>query len=110
MKARKKLSSIKKYKRYERILWHIPPAWAVIGFKQLFLDNLQFVSCIGKIAIRTKIKSVIQNCTITSMWFIKIPLAAAWIFWIINAHQRIKSKGLVPPMGSKSFACFWVRV
>ena len=23
------------------------------------------------------------------MWLIKILLAAAWIFWIINAHQRI---------------------
>ena len=26
------------------MLWLIPPAWAVIGFRQLFLDNLQFVS------------------------------------------------------------------
>lgn len=95
MKTKKKtfeLSSIKKYKRYERMLWLIPPAWAVLGFKQLFLDNLQFVSngvttviCIimyylsgviilsaipffiGKIVIRTKIKSAIQNCTITSL-------------------------------------------
>lgn len=74
------------------MLWLIPPAWAVLGFKQLFLDNLQFVSngvttviciivyylsgriilsaipfCIGKIVIRTKIKSAILNCTITSM-------------------------------------------
>lgn len=95
MKTKKKtfeLSSIKKYKRYERMLWLIPPAWAVLGFKQLFLDNLQLVSngvttviCIivyylsgviilsaipffiGKIVIRTKIKSAIQNCTITSL-------------------------------------------
>lgn len=95
MKTKKKnfeLSSLKKYKRYDRMLWLIPPAWAVIGIKELFLDNLQFVSggsvsignvvlyylsgvtilsaipfFIGKIIIKTKIKSAIQNCTINCM-------------------------------------------
>lgn len=95
MKTKEKtfeLSSIKKYRQYERMLWLIPSVWAVVGFKQLFLDNLKFVSngadtviCVilyylsaviilsaipffvGKIIFRTRIKSAIQNCTIKSM-------------------------------------------
>lgn len=95
MKTKRKtfeLSSLKKYKRYDRMLWLIPPALAVIGFKELFLDNLRFVTgdaaaiadvvlyylsgvtilsaipfFIGKIIVKTKIKSAIQNCTINGM-------------------------------------------
>lgn len=86
------LSAIKKYKRYERMLWLIPAVWAILAFKPFVVDNLKFASrdgvipvyifiyylagvavlsafpfFIGKIVIRTRIKAAIQNCTITSM-------------------------------------------
>lgn len=87
------LSSIKKYKEYERKLWLIPAVWAILAFRQLLLDNLirfgsngattvfcifayylfgvsiisAFPFFIGKIIIKTKIKTTMRNCTITSV-------------------------------------------
>lgn len=98
MKVKKKtfeLSSLKKYRQYERRLWLIPlvcfiftmlcPAgkkafyeltenpdiYTVIGVVVFFFMGTLILSVIpffiGKIIIRTQIKTTIQNCTITSI-------------------------------------------
>lgn len=88
------LSSVKKYKRYDRLLWLVPAvillnflfqggrgilnAWkeepgaaTLIGIVMIcalytfFLSLVPFI--IGKIVIRMGLKNSIQNCTITSM-------------------------------------------
>lgn len=86
------LSAIKKYRQYDRMLWLIPIVWAILAFKQFVLDNLKFVTIgtaslfdiiiyylcgvavisafpffIGKVILKTKIKTTMKNCTITSV-------------------------------------------